>query len=89
MAVKASPEVIREMELDMLRSANDLERISSGIQSVLKRAPEWDDEQSQQFMMLMRRIAQLTAQPTAALRTAAPKLERLAQALDAYGSIKF
>ena len=89
MSVKASPEVIREMEQDLLKTASDLEWISSGIQSVLKKSPEWDDEQSQQFMMLMRRIAQLTAQPTAALRTAAPKLERLAQALDEYGSTRF
>lgn len=56
MSVKASPEVIREMEQDLLKTASDLEWISSGIQSVLKKSPEWDDEQSQQFMMLMRRI---------------------------------
>ena len=36
MSVKASPEVIREMEQDLLKTASDLEWISSGIQSVLK-----------------------------------------------------
>nr|WP_297884772.1 hypothetical protein [uncultured Blautia sp.] len=89
MAVKASPEVIRDMEKELLKTAQDLERISSGIQTVLKRSPQWDDEQSIQFMMLMKKIAQLTAQPSQTLRAAAPKLENLAQALDEYGNIRF
>ena len=89
MAVKASPEVIRDMEKELLKTAQDLERISSGIQTVLKRSPQWDDEQSIQLMMLMKQIAQLTAQPSQTLRAAAPKLENLAQALDEYGNIRF
>lgn len=89
MVVKASPEIIREMEADLTKTIQDLEQIGTGILSVLKKSPEWDDEQSRQFMALMRRIGQLTVQPAGTLRNAIPKMERLAEALDEYGSIRF
>lgn len=89
MAVKASPEIIREMKQDLEKTVRDLQQISSGIRSVLKQSPEWDDEQSRQFLMLMRRIAQLTEEPSATLRSSIPKLERLAEALDEYGRVRF
>lgn len=89
MAVKASPETIRTMKQDLVKTTRDLEKISGGIKSVLRRMPEWDDAQSQEFRMLMQRIAQLTAEPSETLRASAPKLEKLAEALDEYGRIKF
>ena len=89
MAVKASSEVIRGMKQDLVKTVRELEQLSSGIQTVLNRSPQWDDEQSQQFRMVMQRIAQLTAEPTQTLNAALPKLERLACALDEYGKIRF
>ena len=65
MAVKASPEIIREMKQDLEKTVRDLQQISSGIRSVLKQSPEWDD------------------------RSSIPKLERLAEALDEYGRVRF
>lgn len=89
MAVKASPEIIREMKKDISKTVRDLECISNGIKGVLKASPGWDDAQSEQFMLLMRQIAQLTSEPIETLNTALPKLERLAEALDEYGRVRF
>lgn len=89
MAVKASPEAIREMKKDISDTINDIERISNGIRTGMSASAGWDDAQAAQFNMLMQQIARLTATPIDTLRAALPKLEKLAQSLDQYNSVKF
>lgn len=89
MAVKASPEAIREMKKDISNTIKDIERISNGIRTGMSASAGWDDAQAAQFNMLMQQIARLTATPIDTLRAALPKLEKLAQSLDQYNSVKF
>lgn len=89
MAVKASPEAIREMKRDLSNTIKDIERISSGIRSGMSASSSWNDEKAIQFNMLMQRIARLTATPVDTLQAALPKLEKLAQSLDEYNQVKF
>lgn len=89
MAVKASPEAIREMKKDISDTIKDIERISNGIRTGMSASAGWDDAQAAQFNMLMQQIARLTATPIDTLRAALPKLEKLAQSLDQYNSVNF
>ena len=89
MTVKASPEAIREMKKDISDTIKDIERISNGIRTGMSASAGWDDAQAAQFNMLMQQIARLTATPIDTLRAALPKLEKLAQSLDQYNSVKF
>ena len=89
MAVKASPEAIRAMKKDLSNTIRDIERISSGIRQGMSATGGWDDEKAAQFNMLMQQIARLTSAPINTLNAALPKLERLAQPLDQYNSVKF
>ncbi len=89
MPVKASPETIREMKKELANTVRDIERISNGIKSGMSATANWDDEKAAQFNMLMQQIARLTATPVETLNAALPKLERLAQSLDQYNSVKF
>lgn len=89
MAVKASPETIREMKKEISNTIRDIERISGGIKSGMSATSSWDDEQAAQFNMLMQKIARLTATPIETLNAALPKLEKLAQSLDRYNQVKF
>lgn len=89
MAVKASPETIREMKREISSTIRDIERISEGIRSGMSATSNWNDAQAAQFNMLMQQIARLTAAPVDTLNAALPKLEKLAQSLDHYNSVKF
>jgi len=89
MAVKASPETIREMKKEISNTIRDIEKISSEIKSALSGTSNWDDAQATQFNMLMQQIARLTATPIDTLNAALPKLEKLAQSLDQYNRVKF
>lgn len=89
MAVKASPETIRAMKKDLSNTIRDIERISSGIRQGMSATGGWDDAKAAQFNMLMQQIARLTSTPIETLNAALPKLERLAQSLDQYNSVKF
>ena len=89
MAVKASPEVIREMKKDISATIRDIERISSGIKAGMSATSSWNDAQAAQFNMLMQQIARLTEAPIETLNAALPKLEHLAQSLDEYNRVKF
>lgn len=89
MAVKASPETIREMKRQIANTVRDIERISSGIKAAMSTTASWDDAKAQEFHSLMQRIAQLTAAPVSTLNAAQPKLEKLAQSLDQYNRVKF
>ncbi|MBE6612161.1 MAG: hypothetical protein E7632_06695 [Ruminococcaceae bacterium] len=89
MAVKASPEVIREMKREITNTVRDIERISAGIRAGVARTSAWDDDKAMQFRELMDQIARLTAAPVDTLNAALPKLEQLAQSLDQYNRVKF
>lgn len=89
MAVKASPEAIREMKKDISNTIRDIERISNGIKTGMSASSNWDDAKAAQFNMLMQQIARLTATPIESLNAALPKLEKLAQSLDQYNRVSF
>ncbi len=89
MAVKASPETIREMKREISNTIKDIERISSGIRQGMSATSSWNDAQAAQFNMLMQQIARLTETPVNTLNAALPKLEKLAQSLDQYNRVKF
>jgi methyl-accepting chemotaxis protein len=89
MAVKASPETIREMKKSIQNTVKDIQRISSGIRSGVRATASWDDAQAAQFNTLMQQIARLTETPVDTLNAAVPKLEKLAQSLDQYKQVKF
>ena len=89
MAVKASPEVIREMKKEVSNTVRDIERISNGIRNGIAATSGWDDEKAAQFNMIMQQIARLTSAPVDTLNGAMPKLERLAQSLDQYNNVRF
>lgn len=89
MAVKASPETIRDMKKGISNTIKDIERISNGIRSGMSATSNWDDAQAAQFNMIMQQIARLTSTPIDTLNAALPKLEKLAQSLDQYNQVKF
>ena len=89
MAVKASPEAIREMMKSIQNSIKNIERISSGIKSGVSATSNWNDDKAAQFNLIMQQIARLTATPIETLRASLPKLEKLAQSLDQYNKVKF
>ena len=88
MAVKASPETIREMKKEIANTVRDIQRISNGIRQGVAATANWDDAQAAQFNMIMQQIARLTETPVDTLNNAMPKLERLAQSLDQYNRVK-
>lgn len=89
MAVKASPDTIREMKREISSTINDIRRISSGIRTGMSATEKWDDTQAAQFNMIMQKVARLTEQPIDTLTAALPKLEKLAQSLEQYNKVKF
>lgn len=88
MAMKASAETIRDMKKQIAHTVKDIEHIKQGIQSGMRATQAWDDAKAAEFNMIMQRIARLTASPIDTLNAAMPKLERLAQTVDAYNSTK-
>ena len=87
--VRASSEAIRQMQSDLTKTINDLNAASSKILAVRSISGEWNDAQGEKFRELMTKISRLIGSPVSTLQGAKPKLERLAQSLDAYGSVKF
>ena len=88
MAVKASPEVIREMKKDISNTIRDIQRISDGIRSGMASSSNWWDDKAAEFNMLMQQIARLTTTPVDTLNAALPKLEKLASTLDQYNGVR-
>lgn len=89
MAIKASPEAIREMEKTLQSTTKAIQAIQQNVKGAMRSSANWTDAQGQQYQALMRQIAKLTEAPAATLTAAVPKLERLAQSLDSYGRVKF
>ena len=89
MAVKGSSEAIRQMKSDIQSTISDIQKISEGIRTGMSATASWDDSQAAEFNMIMQRVARLTETPIDTLQRSLPKLESLAQALDAYNSVHF
>lgn len=89
MAVKASPETIREMKREISATIADIRGISAGIRSGIPVTEKWDDTQATQFITIMQKVARLTEQPIDTLTAALPKLEKLALSLERYSKVKF
>lgn len=89
MAINASSEAIRQMERTLQKTIKEIERIQANVRGSMKSSENWNDAQGEQYRRLMQQIARLTESPSGTLRTAVPKLEKLAQILDAYGKVRF
>lgn len=89
MAINASAEIIRQMRTTLQKTIKEIERIQANVRSSMKSSENWNDAQGEQYRQLMQRIARLTESPSGTLRAAVPKLEKLAQILDAYGRVRF
>ena len=89
MAIKSSPEVVRDMKKTLQTTVRSIQGIQQNVKGAMQSSANWNDAQGQQYQALMKRIAQLTEAPMATLNSAAPKLEKLAQSLDKYGKVKF
>ena len=88
MAIKASPEAIRDMKKSIQNSIKHIERMSNSIKSGVA-SSNWNDAQSTQFNLTMQKIARLTATPVDTLKAALPKLEKLAQSLEQYNKVSW
>lgn len=89
MSVKASPETIREMKSDVQNAARMLEKAGEGIAKVVSGMDQWDDRQAKEFASIMLQVSRLTRMPVDSLKSAALKMENMAQALDEYQKVKF
>jgi uncharacterized protein YukE len=85
--VKASSETVRQMKSGMNATVSELRGAAAKVRAV--GSGGWNDSQGQQFNALMQKIAQLVESPIETLQAAQPKLEKLAQSLEAYGKVKF
>ena len=89
MAIKSSPEVVRDMKKTLQTTVKSIQGIQQNVQGAMRSSANWNDAQGQQYQALMKQIAQLTQAPMTTLNSAVPKLEKLAQSLDKYGKVKF
>ena len=87
--VQSSPEVVRQIKSDINGTTKELRDAANRINSALHSSSEWNDAQGDQYRELMRSIARLIESPIETLQAAQPKLEKLAQSLDSYNSVKF
>lgn len=89
MAISSSSETIRDMKATLQKTVKEIQGIQTNVKGAMRSSANWNDAQGQQYQVLMKQIAQLTDSPTNTLNAAIPKLEKLAQSLDAYGKVKF
>ncbi len=90
MAIKASPETIREMKKNLSNTVKELQKTNELISSGTSKALEsWNDDKARHFQQIMDQIKKLTESPIETMNNAQPKLEKLAMALDDYLRIKF
>ncbi len=89
MAVRASADLIREMEKNIKNMTRELEEISAGIERGIKGQSGWSDAQSVRYHEIMHKIARLTASPCEELHAVLPRMEKLAVALDNYNKVRF
>ena len=89
MAIKSSPEVVRDMKKTLQTTVKSIQGIQQNVKGAMRSSVNWNDVQGQQYQALMKQIAQLTQAPMTTLNSAVPKLEKLALSLDKYSKVKF
>jgi len=87
--VKADPQIIRKIKADLNIMVKELQQSSSKIRIAISQSTDWTDVNGEQYRDLMRKIGRLIESPIDTLQGAQPKLEKLAQSLDEYNSVKF
>lgn len=86
--IKASPESVRQLARDLRTTINNLQNISSQVRSA-GNVSGWNDSQGEQFKTVINRISGLTQSPIKTLEAAIPRLNKIADALEHYNSVKF
>ncbi|MBQ6980326.1 MAG: hypothetical protein IJQ07_06745 [Clostridia bacterium] len=86
--IKASSEVVRQLASDLKATINNLRDISSQVKSA-GNVGDWNDAQGVQFKEVVNRISTLTQSPIQTLEAAIPRLNKIAETLDRYSSVKF
>ncbi len=89
MAIKASPDIIRAMDSDIKKAADELDQIGNGIRRKLDSLSGWDDPQAESYRELMMEIARLTKEPVSVLEDVRPALHELIEALEEYNNVRF
>jgi len=87
--VKADPGIIRKIKADLNIMVKELQQSGNKIRVAISQSTDWTDANGEQYRELMRKIGRLIESPIETLQTAQPKLEKLAQSLDQYNSVKF
>jgi uncharacterized protein YukE len=85
--VNANAETIREFKTRLNGIISEIQGAGAKVRAV--GSGGWDDSQGQHFHATMQKIAQLIESPIETLKSQQPKLEKLAQSLDGYNSVKF
>lgn len=86
--IKASPEAVRQLARDLRTTINNLQSISAQVRSA-GNVSGWSDSQGEQFKAVVNRISGLTQSPIQTLEAAIPRLNRIADTLEKYNSVKF
>ena len=86
--IKASPEAVRQLAKDLRTTINNLQTISAQVKSA-GNVSGWSDSQGEQFKSVVNRIAGLTQSPIETLESAIPRLNKIADTLEKYNSVKF
>ena len=86
--IKASPEAVRKLAKDLRTTISNLQTISAQVRSA-GNVSGWSDSQGEQFKAVVNRISGLTQSPIQTLEAAIPRLNRIADTLEKYNSVKF
>lgn len=86
--IKASSEVVRQLAKDLKTTISNLQNISEQVKSA-GNVGDWNDSQGAQFKTVVGKIATLTKSPIETLENAIPRLNKIAETLDKYSSVKF
>lgn len=86
--IKASPEAVRQLAKDLRVTINNLQNISAQVKSA-GNVSGWSDSQGEQFKSVVNRISGLTQSPIETLESAIPRLNKIADTLEKYNSVRF
>lgn len=86
--IQASSESVRKLASDLRTTIGNLQQISEQVKSA-GNVGDWNDSQGAQFKSVVNTIATLTKSPIQTLEAAIPRLNKIAEALDKYSSVKF
>lgn len=90
MSIKASPEVIEELEREINTVVTNIAGIKSDIKSGIDGLNSgWNDSKADEFKDIMKELINLMNGPEETLKETLPKLKKLKGALDSYNNVKF